>query len=331
MGQIILFSGVMGAGIGLWQGPGSAPLLEAATGALVGCVIGGSLSGLELFVLSDRREGLARRLSPLSLLALRAVSFVAVILLGLCLPSLLLGGPWPWQDPTFAFVFVQSVAVAVLISTGVELTRLLGREATLALLTGRYTQPRLEDRVVLFADLVGSTALAERVGDLRFHQLLQEVALDLAPAIDAAGGEVHRYVGDAVIVTWPLRRGVRDAACLACAAGMHAALAARAAAYEAGFGHTPRLRIAVHCGPVAAGEIGEWKKEIALLGDTMNTAARLETAAREHSVATVLSDSLAEALPASAQAALHRLPDYAAAGKQARLGLWSPDAPAAPV
>jgi adenylate cyclase len=256
---------------------------------------------------------------------LRGIAYSAIILVGLSTPSIVTGGPLPWRSPGFSEVFAISALVAFSLSTLSEMTRLLGREATIALIFGRYVRPRLETRVVLIADLVGSTALAERIGELRFHDCLRDVMLDLSVAIDATRGDVHRYVGDAVIVTWPLATGVAQSACLVCAERMHAELHRRRDAYLATYGMEPRLRIALHCGQLAAGEIGDWKKEIALLGDTMNTTARLEVAAKENAVGTVVSDDLYRRLPPDRSAPLVRLPDFTAKGKESAVMLWTTD------
>ncbi len=94
------------------------------------------------------------------------------------------------------------------------------------------------------------------------------------------GGEVYRYVGDALIATWPLgtaQENARPIQCLfACRDALDAARPDLLRRYE----HLPGFRAAIHSGPLVAGEIGGFKREIALLGDAMNTAARLEQACR---------------------------------------------------
>jgi adenylate cyclase len=55
----------------------------------------------------------------------------------------------------------------------------------------------------------------------------------------------------------------------------------RAAPYIRDFGMRANFRAALHCGPVVIGELGTVKMEIAFLGDTMNTAARLQAACRD--------------------------------------------------
>ncbi|MEO1197725.1 MAG: adenylate/guanylate cyclase domain-containing protein [Pseudomonadota bacterium] len=325
IGKIGLWAAAIGAGIGALRAPGDTLWLDTLSGMLTGAFIGLGAAAAETYGLSNPRLRIARRMPPVLLMGLRAVFYGGLILAGLSLSGWIVGVAAIWARPDFWEVFAISAAVAIVLSTAVEITRLLGKEATIALVTGRYTYPRLEDRVILFADVIGSTPLAERVGDVRFHDFLCEVAQDLAEAVDRARGDVHRYIGDAVIVTWPLQRGLANGACVRCAGEMHQALADRAETYHAQFGTEARLRIAIHCGQVAAGEIGDWKKEIALLGDTMNTTARIEGAARDLDAKTVLSDALVQRLPAEVRSGLRKLPGYTAAGKQQELVLWAAD------
>ena len=68
----------------------------------------------------------------------------------------------------------------------------------------------------MFLDLVGSTRLAEKLGEVRVQDLITRFFFDIDSPIVAHGGEVHAYVGDAAIITWPLERKLRDARCVAC-------------------------------------------------------------------------------------------------------------------
>lgn len=321
--RIVVLASVIGALIGFSRTADGSIGIELLLGAITGGIIGLGCTLAEYQVFSNPRLRVARRLPLMLLLVMRAAGYSFFIVLGLAVPWLLGDAPPLWRDPDFGEVFVISALVSFAFSSGIEIMRLLGTEATIALVSGRYHRPRLEDRVVLFADVVGSTSLAERVGDLKFHDFLRDVAQDLAEAVNRARGQVHRYVGDAVIVTWPLARGADRGACLTCALDMHTSLANRAEIYRARYGTEAKMRVAVHCGRVAAGEIGDWKKEIALLGDTMNTTARIETAAREFGASTVLSDDVVRRLPADLRLDLRRLPDYTAAGKQNVLLLWA--------
>ena len=159
---------------------------------------------------------------------------------------------------------------------------LLGPGVLFAFVAGRYYHPRLEERALLFIDMRSSTAIAERLGEARFLDLLNRFITDLSIAIAEAGGEVHKYVGDEIIATWrsQARREPARAACAPVSARFER-LAARGPAYEREFGLRADFRAGLHCGPVAVGELGYLKKEIALIGDAMNTAARIQQACRD--------------------------------------------------
>ena len=53
---------------------------------------------------------------------------------------------------------------------GVYLRRLVGGQTLLRFVTGRYNRPREEERVLLFADIKGSTSIAERIGNRLYHE-----------------------------------------------------------------------------------------------------------------------------------------------------------------
>lgn len=323
--KVTSLSAGIGAVVGVSRGTEDSFWSDAGIGALIGLFISLCCLTIEFQVFSNSQRRIARRLRPIVLMVLRGTAYSIFIVAGLSLPGLLTQAPYPWQTPDFAELFIISSAIAFAFSTGVEITRLLGKEATLALVTGRYAQARLEHRVILFADVIGSSALAETIGQLRFHDFLRDVAQDLATAVEMTRGDVHKYVGDAVIVTWPQKQGLAQGACLTCAQEMHRSLSRRAPYYLQHYGIEARIRVAIHCGQVAAGEIGDWKKEIALLGDPMNTTARIEGAAKTLNARIVLSDTLAGQMPQQVRQGLVRLQPYAAPGKQEELYLWKAD------
>ena len=115
------------------------------------------------------------------------------------------------------------------------------------------------------------------------RQVQMGIAVSMATdalAIAEAGGEIHKYVGDEIIATWTLAAGLNEGACVrACFAALDR-LAERGPAYERDFGCRADFRAGLHCGSVVIGELGYLKKEIALNGDSMNTAARIQEACR---------------------------------------------------
>jgi class 3 adenylate cyclase len=160
------------------------------------------------------------------------------------------------------------------------MVRLVGGAVLLNVMLGRYRRPTREERVLLFLDLVGSTTLAEQMGELRVQELLTRFFFDIDEAIVAHGGEVHAYVGDEVIVTWPLatppeRRPVD------CVFAIQDRIAALADRYVSEFGLVPNFRAGLHAGPVVISECGESRPQVAFFGDTLNVTARLQERCKE--------------------------------------------------
>jgi len=219
------------------------------------------------------------------------------------------------QDILFCF------AATFVVSFLFEVNSLLGQNALWSFATGRYHRPQVEERVFLIMDMKSSTAAAERLGEVDFHRLLNRLVTDLSGSIVLRGGQIYRYVGDELIATWPLGRGVKDATCVrACFAAL-ARLAAQGTDYERQFCTAVQLRAALHCGPVVVGEMGSVRKEIALLGDTLNTTARLIDACRDSGEAVIASAELLDRLVLPPGIAARSLGPIRLRGKEQAIGL----------
>jgi adenylate cyclase len=247
-----------------------------AEGAVNGLLIGGILSASEIFITEAPAGARLRRLPVSVAFALRIALYAAVILPGLQTGTRF--GAWLTGDPdpevALASSTLFSFVAAALVNTVLIVRRLIGPTLT-ALLVGRYRRARAEERALLFLDLRGSTALAERLGDARFVEFLDRVIFAATEPIVAAGGTIYRYVGDEIIVTWPLRRGRVDARCLACPFAIADAIEAERAAWLRDYGEVPAFRAGLHAGPVVVSELGDVKREIVLIGDAMNVTARI--------------------------------------------------------
>jgi class 3 adenylate cyclase len=173
-----------------------------------------------------------------------------------------------------------------------ELTRLIGSRVLFNVIIGRYRRPTREQRVLLFLDLVGSTTLAESMGELRMHQLLTRFFYDIDEAILAHGGEVHAYVGDEVIVTWRLGAKGSERRCLDCFFAIQDSIAEKAETYRREFGLVPNFRAGAHAGPVVISECGDSRRQVAYFGDTMNVTARLQEHCKEVGRALLVSADL---------------------------------------
>lgn len=176
----------------------------------------------------------------------------------------------------FAWFFGLLVGASFFITLGFQVNRVLGPGTLGALLLGRYLRPVREERVFLFLDLTDSTPIAEKLGPLRFSDFKNDFFHDVAGPVLATRGQIVQYVGDEVVVSWPLRRGTRNADCLRLFYLVEDAVEARRGWYEARYGVVPRFKAACHGGPVVTAEIGDLKRDIVHSGDTLNTTARME-------------------------------------------------------
>lgn len=150
---------------------------------------------------------------------------------------------------------------------------------------------------VLFVDLRGFTAMSEAMQPEQVVQILNRYLSMTTACVFANGGTLDKFIGDCTMAIWgaPLPR-VDSAYCAVCAAIEMIESAARLnAELTAQFGCSISFGIGVHFGPAIVGNIGAKERmEYTAIGDTVNTAARLEAAAQGGTV--LVSRAVADAL-----------------------------------
>lgn len=200
-----------------------------------------------------------------------------------------------------------------------------------------YTPRHLADRIltqksalegerkhvtVLFADLAGSTALAEHVGDPeQMHVLLDRAFRLMLEHVHGMEGTINQFTGDGVMALFGAPAAIEDAPrrAVAAALGIHRALAPLDAEVQARYGRGFKMRIGINTGTVVVGSIGDdLRMDYTAVGDTTNLAARLEALARPGTV--VISESTARNVEGFFD--LAPLPAATLKGKSAPIRAW---------
>ena len=203
----------------------------------------------------------------------------------------------------FAFISViiyATVFIAVALYVSETLNR-MGRNAIASFFTGRYTTPKEEERIFMFLDMRSSTTIAEKLGHKKYYRLLNEYYRDMTNAIINTYGTIYQYVGDEIVLSWRMEKGLKNANCIRCFFLIQKTMASRRSHYEEKYGLVPGFKAGVHYGRVTTGEIGEIKKEILFTGDVLNTTARIQGLCNTLKTNLLISGELQEKLPPQTQ------------------------------
>jgi adenylate cyclase len=322
---ISLASAVVSAWFGTLVRPAeSAAAIGILTGVITSLIVATPILLVELkrYRIPFLRQ--MRRLPLPAYLAVKIAFYVVAIVGGLTLSRVVtqpLTGEPVDADKIFRDSIVFGLAMAVAGNIIFDMGGLLGFGTLKNLFTGRYVRPRREQRAFLLIDMKNSTGLAERLGPVRFHELLNDFFRDIADAALECDAEIHKYVGDEAILTWSGADALGDGDVLACPFIAQDFIEANRTRYLARFGAVPTFRASSHYGEIVTGEIGDVRREIAYVGDTLNVAARLLEAAKELGRDVLVSTDLLEhaALPAELKA--EKLPTLTMRGRTAPLGV----------
>jgi adenylate cyclase len=241
------------------------------------------------------------------------------------------------EDLEFLIAFAGIAAVAIENSQFSERIR---HETLVRSNFERYFAPNLAARIagspdaiklggekrqvaVLFSDIRGFTALAETMNPDDMASLLTEYFTEMVECVFRNGGTLDKFIGDAVMAQWGAPIAAEDDADRAMRAAIEMLEALERLNREWRAKGRPELQIGIglNCGEAFAGNIGsERRLEFTVIGDTVNTASRLCSAADGGEI--LLSDEFRRAL-STPPAALREVPPVELKGKSQPVPVYS--------
>jgi class 3 adenylate cyclase len=152
----------------------------------------------------------------------------------------------------------------------------------------RRREDEMRPITALFADIVGSTGLGERLGPDEVKALVGECVTRMSRAVEEFGGVIQAFMGDGICAYFGVptaheddpERAARAALRIIGVAAGYAGEVEQAWGIE-GF----NVRVGVNSGPAAVGVVGGQDAQTVALGDTTNVAARLQSASEPGSIA----------------------------------------------
>jgi len=193
--------------------------------------------------------------------------------------------------------------------------RLAKQPATLA-------QPQTLEIAILFADLVGFTERAETTPEAEVVADLRRYYAVIERAVFDHGGTLDKYLGDGVMATFgtPVPEPGNAANALRAARAIVVGVDA--------LGIGLAVSVGVHFGRATVGDVGPARRlEFAVIGDTVNVAARLEASSREMGARIVVSDALlcrarSDGIEDAALTGLTSQPEVMLRGRRTPIDTW---------
>ena len=301
--------------------------VEFAEAGSISILIGMILGTLEEFVLNR----IFQRLAFLWVTIIRAILYSLMISIVLCLVLSIetaaveqisygdavieyLNSPLFRRDFLYSFFFI------ILILIIIQVILLIGRANFFRLIFGMYHKPREISRIFMFADIKGSTSIAEKLTNVQFSAMLKEYFYDVSDAIIMFGGEIYQYVGDEVVVIWPTRKKSNN--CIRSFFKMQEIIARKKDQYISKYGLVPEFKAGVHVGKVIVTAVGKQKKEIVYHGDVLNTASRIQGECNALQQKLLVSEDMLNYIDPGSEFIVEKMEEIELKGKEQKLSLY---------
>lgn len=196
-----------------------------------------------------------------------------------------------WNED-FGILIIYALTITTIFIFVFQISKKMGNGILWNFVSGKYHKPREEERIFMFMDITNSTSLAEDLGDIEYNKLLNDFFFDITDSIITNYGEIYRYVGDEVVVSWKPTKGIKNAHCLRAFFDAKKAIHLNREKYLNSYGLVPTFTAGYHIGKVIVGEIGEVKSQISFIGNVMYETTEIEKNCKKVEVDNLVSESL---------------------------------------
>lgn len=196
---------------------------------------------------------------------------------------------------TFYAAFGTFLALfSIIINFVLEVSKKYGPGNLWNMFMGKYHKPVIENRIFMFLDLKDSTAYAEKLGHIRYSNLIQKCFLYLNEIVFDHKAQIYQYVGDEAVLTWDASDVDARRLSVELFFAFREKLIEKAARFEKEFGFVPEFKAGINEGAVTAAEVGYIKRDIAYHGDVLNTGARIQAKCNELGKSLLVSEVFAK-------------------------------------
>lgn len=218
---------------------------------------------------------------------------------------------------------VYTLVIYTLLVLLLQINNLLGEGVLWKFILGKYHKPREEERIFMFLDMKSSTMIAEKLGHVRFYELLNELFHEISRPVIMTKAEIYQYIGDEMVLTWEVEDGLNNLNCLRTFFMFKENIEKKNESYFHRFGVKPEFKAGLHFGKVISAQIGDLKREIVYNGDVLNTTSRIQNECNKYNRSFLVSGILKDRLKQSPEFQWERIDTVTLRGKETEVELYS--------
>jgi len=300
--------------------------------ALIAAIIFGTILGIVDFFVEKRLRGKSLGVEMLTkgflyLAAWYVVGFISYMV-GTAMQARFVDSPILKYSELFSgnifyATSIYTVVMIIIISFITQMNHKFGPGVLIPMLLGKFRTPSVEERVFLFMDLKDSTTYAERLGHIKYSEMIQDCFLDVNKIIASFNAEIYQYVGDEVVLSWSKKEGLRNMNSVTFFFAYQNHLNKRKEYYEEKYGFIPKFKAGANLGKITVAEVGDIKREIAYHGDTINTAARIQSVCNTYGKSFIISEELKDQIEWDESFTIEFLDSIRLKGKEKEVKLFS--------